>query len=130
VPRRREPWVNRLDLREESLRVLGDAWGSLDRPPGDGGRHRQRRAPAGVVDENPARARLPARDLPRVLIAGVREGRAGADAWPTTLLVPESASELRLQLAISTAPELLNRGVLQGVEPRARVVQVSQNGER
>src|SRR5271163_3523749 len=118
VPLGASAWKDFLETAEEGLRVV------LRRRVGRRcerrlGRLGGGRAAAGVIVEDPGRSRLPPRDLPRVLITLVGVGRAVAASRPGARFSPVARGELKLQLAVLTAPQFLNGRVLSRVEARA-----------
>ena len=111
---RGDPRQDRLDLGEELLR------------PGRGSPRAEARAdrPARVVDEDPLRAGLGARDLPGVLVAGV-----GVRVPVVAERVPVAVGELDVELRVRAHPELLDRRHLQRLEAGFRVVHRAEDGE-
>src|SRR6266446_2054319 len=82
-----------------------------------------------VVHQNPGAATLGAADFPGVLIAGIRIRCARAYA-PRSSLVPHPATELQMELAVGSIPELMDARDLHLIEASLRVIQGSQNRER
>src|SRR3954453_3583427 len=91
VELRRDAGEHRLDLLEELLRAARR---------GAGAEARADRA-SGVVDQDPRRARLGARDLPRVLVA-----RVGVGVAVVAQADPVAIAELDVQLGVRAHPLL------------------------
>src|SRR2546428_3142602 len=127
VPVAADAGKDRLDLLEKRGGVvegIGLGWLNLDR----GRRH----PAAGVVDEDPGRAVLAARHLPRILVTPVGVGTAVADpdlAYPWPRLVPIAVIELELQLGVLAIAELGDRRGFQIVKTGLPVIQRAQYRE-
>src|SRR5207247_7064693 len=98
VPAAREPREDGLELREKAVRERANVRARgiavrRGRVPGAGD------VAAAVVDEDASRASLPARDVPRILVAGVRV-RGSVREPPRAVGVPEPVRELQLELAV------------------------------
>src|SRR6266550_2365471 len=128
IPKRSDVRVYRLELAEECLRIGDDRRVRRVRVRGCG-LERARNIATGVVDEDAARAGLGAGHIPGVLIASIRIAVAVADARPLAGAVPQARAELELELVIPAAAQLLDRGLLERVEARFRVVERAKNSK-